>query len=162
MVFKYCPACGERLSSRVIGQEGAVPFCPGCQRPWFPLFPSAVCVLGVNSRGEALFARQERIPGLCLISGFIKPGETAEETALREWREETGLSLSRLRSVGTHWYARDGVLMHLFTGDTQDGPVHPSEELLDAFFLPIPDALPRIDPSSTGVLALIRAVSEPG
>ena len=156
MTFSYCPMCGARLVSRTLGQEGEVPFCSGCQKPWFRMFPSAVCVLALNPSGEGLFVTQRRIPGLCLVSGFIAPGETAEETAVREVREETGLTLLNGRLLATHWYRRDGVLMHLILGRVDEGRPVPSEELTEAFFLPLKEAAPRVDPSSTGVLALLE------
>jgi 8-oxo-dGTP pyrophosphatase MutT (NUDIX family) len=49
--------------------------------------------------------------------GHLEPGESAEEAALRECREETGMSLfEMIGSLGTtDWYFRvDGVLVHKF------------------------------------------------
>ena len=156
MFFRYCPECGAPLALRQIGDDQSVPFCEGCDKPWFPMFPSAVCVLCLRPDGQALFVRQERIPGLSLITGFIAPGETAEQAAVRETGEETGLPAASVRYLGTHWYRRDGVLMHLITARVPDHPPVLSPELTEAVFLPVRDGLSLVDPSSTGVLTLLR------
>ena len=156
MEFSYCPTCGERLNKREYGQEGSVPYCPVCLRPWFPVFPSAVCVLALNPAGKGLFVTQPRIPGLALVSGFIKPGERAEETAVREIKEETGLDLTDQVLKATHWYERDGVLMHLFIGHISEQTPVLSEELDTFRMMDVREALPLVDATSTGIRRLLN------
>lgn len=49
-----------------------------------------------------------------LPKGTPAPGESLEETAVREVTEETGLQVRILDKVGTveYWFARDGVRYH--------------------------------------------------
>lgn len=49
-----------------------------------------------------------------LPKGTPNPGETTEETALREVSEETGLDVEIVRKVGVveYWFARQGVRYH--------------------------------------------------
>ena len=101
MHFKYCPDCGALLSSRVLGDEGAVPWCDGCSRPWFDMFPVAVIALVYNRRGEVLLLRQNYISTEFhnLVSGYVTPGEDAETCARREIMEETGQEVEQLELV---------------------------------------------------------------
>ncbi len=49
-----------------------------------------------------------------LPKGTPDPGETTEETALREVSEETGLEVRILEKIGVveYWFAREGVRYH--------------------------------------------------
>jgi 8-oxo-dGTP pyrophosphatase MutT (NUDIX family) len=51
-----------------------------------------------------------------LPKGGPNPGESMEETALREVREETGLDVAIQGKIGTieYWFARQGVRYHKF------------------------------------------------
>lgn len=93
MKFTYCPDCGEKLIPKTLGDEGDVPFCEKCGRPFFPMFSTCVICLCVNEQGEAALIKQSymKTEHYILVSGYIKPGETAECTALREIEEEIGI-----------------------------------------------------------------------
>jgi ADP-ribose pyrophosphatase len=70
-----------------------------------------VVVLPVDSKGNALLVRQFRHPVnkelLELPAGSIDPGETPEEAATRELREETGYKPGKLEKLGG-FYAAPG------------------------------------------------------
>lgn len=103
LIFRFCPDCGARLTSRDFGDDHGVPWCDSCCRPWFPLFPSAIIALVYNDRGEVLLLRQNYISTEFhnLVSGYITPGENAEQCARREILEETGLHVDRLSARGS-------------------------------------------------------------
>ena len=42
MRHTFCPDCGQRLTARALGDEGLVPWCDGCQRPWFDSFSTCI------------------------------------------------------------------------------------------------------------------------
>ena len=104
MHFKYCPECGSRLIEKEIGDEGKVPFCEKCKNPLFDMFSACIIVLVVNEYDEAVLLRQEYISEKYynLVSGYMKPGETAEVTAEREVYEEIGVQLCSLEPVKTY------------------------------------------------------------
>ena len=103
MRFHYCPDCGSKLELRQIGDEGDTPWCPQCQRPLFDQFSTCIIALVVNDREEAAILRQGYISQQYgnLVSGYMVPGETAEECASREIEEELGLRVTGLELVRT-------------------------------------------------------------
>ena len=85
-----------------------------------------------------------------LTSGFICPGETAEEAAKREVKEELGLELEDLESGGTYWLARRDQLMHGFIGSCRKKPLAVSQELDSADWVPAMEVPKYIYPERYG------------
>lgn len=92
----HCPRC----ASREITWHSTNNFeCKGCGFTLFLNVASAVAVI-IESEGKILFGIRKNEPGrgmLDLPGGFADPGESAEECARREVREETGVDLTSLR-----------------------------------------------------------------
>ena len=76
MRFRHCPDCGQILGSRVLGDEGAVPWCEKCGRPWFPMFSCCVICLVHSADGQVLLLNQNYISTqyMNLVSGYVTPG----------------------------------------------------------------------------------------
>lgn len=121
MRYLYCPKCGTKLIGKAAGDDGDVPFCTSCNRYWFDRFSCCVIVLVANEYDELAMIRQYRLSERywTYVAGFITPGETAEEAARREVKEELGLELDRLEYGGTYWFADHEQLMHGFIGFTR-------------------------------------------
>jgi len=151
MKFKYCPECGAKLGSRELGEEGAVPWCGECARPWFDMFPSAVISLVYNEKGEVLLLRQEYISHEFrnLVSGYIKPGEDAETTARREISEETGLEVKELELICTKWFPKKEMLMIGFFARVDTTELHLSDEVDAAAWYPADEILGLLHQSPT-------------
>lgn len=68
-------------------------------------FPESACIFVTDALNRFLVVRQFRKPSGCftfeLPGGVVRGGETPEETALRELKEETGLQLSTSRFLFT-------------------------------------------------------------
>lgn len=84
----------------------------------------AVTVLPYDPRGDRVhlveqfrfgpYARGDRYPWILEpIAGRIDPGETPEQTARREAREEAGLELGRLLQVGTYYPSPGAMSEHV-------------------------------------------------
>lgn len=133
MRFEYCPSCGERLGEKAIGDEGLVPFCYKCERPWFSFsYPCVIC-LCVNEQGEVLLIKQSYGENrFVLVAGFIKSGENAEEAALREVKEETGLSVNSLKFAFSSYYEPSDSLMFGFICRVKKGEFTLSGEVEQA------------------------------
>ncbi len=72
-------------------------------------------VVRAGARGpEVVLAGRVADGSWVFPKGTPDPGETIEETALREVREETGLDVRIKRPLGTmdYWFAADGVRVH--------------------------------------------------
>ena len=133
MHFSHCPNCGQKLASRVLGDEGLVPWCETCSRPWFDAFSTCIIAAVMNQKGEVLLQRERRRPDReVLAAGFIKPGESAEDTARREIAEETGLTVTSMRYVASYPHMNGDMPMLGFAAQAE-GDLQPSDsEILSA------------------------------
>lgn len=107
----------------------------------------------------------------CLPKGTVEKGESPEETAQREVREETGITGHIVRKLGdiTYWYqSRDeGVryfktvsffLMSYVSGDTGDH----DRELDEVMWVPLQEAEARLSyPGERDMMARARAALQP-
>ena len=126
MHHTFCPDCGARLVSRPLGDEGLVPWCDECGRPWFDTFSTCIIAAVMNQKGEVLLQRETRRPDReVLVAGYIKPGESAEDAARREIAEETGLTSTALRYIASYPHM-DGNMLMLGFAATAEGDVHSS------------------------------------
>ncbi len=157
MRFKFCPECGEKLIMKPIGDEGDVPFCEKCSRPWFDMFSSAVIVLVVNEYGEAALLRQDYLSTehRVLVSGYIKPGESAEETARREVAEEIGIELTDEQLVGTYWFAKKGMMMIGFIANAKKAEFTLSGEVDGADWVAAEEAIKLVHHKGSVSYALL-------
>jgi NAD+ diphosphatase len=89
--YKYCPRC-----AREFDRSGPVNTCPACGLQWFnPPAPGANILL-VDGEGRILLGRRGREPSIGkweLPGGFIEAGESLEDGAVREAKEELGLDI---------------------------------------------------------------------
>ena len=122
MQFKFCPEFGEKLITKTIGDEGETSFCENCGRPWFIFsYPCVICLLTDGAGKYALIRQTYATRNYVCVAGFIKEHETAEQTALREIREETGLEVLNMRYISSYYYSKHDNLMlgYLCTVNTE-------------------------------------------
>ncbi len=157
MTFKFCPDCGALLSSRVLGDEGAVPWCDVCDKPWFPMFPVAVICLVINEEGQVLLLNQNYISTQYrnLVSGYVTPGERCEETAMREIEEETGLRPLSVELKGTWWFEKKQMMMVGFFARVAKAPLKLSSEVDGASWHDPSEALELVHPHSYSVSRIL-------
>lgn len=152
MHYKYCPDCGNKLIGKHAGDDGDVPFCESCDKFWFDTFASASIILVANEYNEIVLLSQSYLSDKykSFVSGYIKPGETAESTAIREVEEEIGIKLDRIESAGTYWFDLKGILMHAFIGYAKKSEFVLSEEVDEAMWVPAEEASKMLFPDSEG------------
>lgn len=134
MKFIHCPNCGEKLVQKSIGDEGLMPFCNSCDKPIFDMFNTCIITLVVNELGEVALIKQGYVSqtNYVLIAGYIKAGERAEETALREVEEEVGLIPHSLRYIRSYYYEKRDMLMLGFVAFVDKKEFHISGEVDEA------------------------------
>ncbi len=95
--------------------------------------------------------------------GHMEPGKSACEIALQEAWEEAGLAgLVRHDPIGSYFYGKDGQVCHVivFLLDvTGQSDVYPEMNFRQRVWLPIPQALARID--DEGLRLLLREAALP-
>ena len=148
MRYHYCPKCGAKLSLRQLGDDGEVPWCASCETPWFDTFSTCVIALVTDGEGQVALLRQAYISKRYanLVSGYMQPGETAEEAAAREIGEELGLETTELRFVSTYWFEKKDMLMVGFIARVDKRDFRLSQEVDQAVWVSPEQALDMVHP----------------
>ena len=107
-------------------------FCEQCNEPLYENPIPATCLVVVDNRNRVLLVKRSVEPKKgfwCLPGGFMELGETPEKSALRELKEETGLSgqinmllgVSSNPSAQYHSVLMIGFLVKSYTGNLVAG-----------------------------------------
>lgn len=109
MGARFCMNCGKELVTRPSRSGQALrQTCPSCKRTFYDT-PYIVAATLPISDGRVILVRRATDPGSGLWSyagGYLEEGETLENAALRETREETGLEVNLTGLLGV--YSRPG------------------------------------------------------
>ena len=113
MHFKYCPHCGNKLIDKEIGDEGFIPFCENCDIPLWDMFTTSIIAAVVNEQNEVALLRQNYVStsSYVCVAGIMKIGESAEDTVIREVKEELGLDVIDLEFIRSYPYEKKEMLM---------------------------------------------------
>lgn len=141
---RHCSRCGA--------ETGQIPAswgvrCTSCGSEHYPHIHPCAIVL-VRRGDELLLARKpEWQPDRYgLVAGFLDFGESLEECAIREVREETGIEIANVRYVGSQNWPFPAQLMAGFVADYAGGKIRVDPtELEDARWFQL-GSLPQIPP----------------
>jgi NAD+ diphosphatase len=139
---QFCGRCGNPTETRT-GERAKS--CPRCGLFNFPRVAPAIIVAVVRDR-KLLLARARRFPTeiYSVIAGVVEPGDSLEDCAHREIREETGIGIRNLRYFGSQSWPFPHSLMVAFTAEHAEGEIAiDGTEIVDAGWYR-PDSLPRI------------------
>lgn len=131
MRFTYCPHCGNKLVQKEIGDEGRIPFCEKCGVPLWDMFTTSIIAAVVNEQKEIALLRQNYVSTtnhVC-VAGIMKIGESAEDTVVREVKEELGLTVNELAFVRSYPYEKKEMLMLGFKACVKKADFHLSGEV---------------------------------
>lgn len=162
MRYTYCPVCGEKLSEKIIGDEGKVPYCSWCQKPWFP--SSNICVIAAvfSESGKIALIRQsyrdaERF--VC-VAGYVKEGETAEEAVKREVLEEIGVNICGIKYIKSCYHHKSDNLMLGFAARAIEEKFTLSGEVMEAEWMTPALALKALENSSIAKALVAESIEK--
>lgn len=146
--WKYCPWCGELLSSRFIeGRDRS--YCEKEDRCLYENPLPATTSIVINE-GRILLVLRNREPGAgcwALPGGFIETGESPVKAAARELEEETGIRAFDPKLIDTihqeSEFYQTTILIIGYRFDRFEGEIIAGDDADDARFFPI-DKIPPI------------------
>lgn len=128
---RFCPCCGSKMEWRYSGLGRQ---CSACGEKRYPVSSPCSIVL-VRRKHELLMIHKSAwVDGrYSLPSGFMELGESLEECAVREVREETGIEIQNLRYAGSQNWPFPAQLLVGFTAEYAGGEIRiATSELADA------------------------------
>ena len=128
---RYCGACGGALAYARAGWLGR---CTQCRTEHYPRTDPAV-IVAVSDGARLLLGRQASWPArrYSTLAGFVEPGETLEQTVVREVFEESGVRVRGCRYLASQPWPFPSSLMLGFVAEAgPDEPRANDEELEDA------------------------------
>ena len=162
MSSNYCRECGTKLVPRELENEGIVPYCPECRQYRFPQYNVAVSMIVVNEeKDEILLIQQYGRPSYILVAGYVSRGEALEDAVAREVREETGMTVSRVKFNRTKFFEKSDTLMCNFTAFVKDSSeLDPNYEIDSCAWFTREEARANIRPNSLAEWFLVSYLEE--
>ena len=148
MHFTFCPHCGAKLGSVPFGDDGRVPWCKACHKPFFDIFPVVAITMVVNEAEEVALLKPKYMSEQYynFVSGYVQPGEESELCAAREVQEEIGVQARDVHFVCSHWESEQQMLLLGFVARATKGDFTLSEEINAAKWVPAAEALNLVYP----------------
>jgi len=132
--YRFCPRCGGGLSrKRLKTNEPERLVCASCQFVFF-LDPKLAACSIFRLDGKIVLGRRAIEPGLgrwVFPGGFVDRGETVEEAAIREAREEMNVEVRLLELVNVYSYAQRPVVIVVFAAEVMGGELRAADECLE-------------------------------
>jgi len=142
--MEYCAHCSHKLAVQEI--YGRLrPICPSCGFIVFQGPKVAVGILAARA-GRLLMTRRNIDPGKGkwgFPAGYMDIDEAVEETARREFKEETGFDVRIDGLIGVYSLVERGVLLVAYAGTIVGGTLNMDHETQAVDFF-APDNLPDL------------------
>lgn len=163
MKYKFCPKCGAELKMRNSFDEGEIPYCEVDDIMYFDL-PKPCVVVAVIREHEILLMKQSYIykDSKVLVSGYVTVGENVEETVIREVKEETGITISNLKYLGSDVIPPAELLMLTFMAEYVEGELVKSNEVEWVDWSKLEDALDEMKEDKVGKRVVRKVLKELG
>ncbi|AOA73877.1 NAD(+) diphosphatase [Stenotrophomonas rhizophila] len=127
---RFCGVCGGAVA---FTRGGFIGRCVACSTEHYPRVDPAV-IVAVESNGRLLLGRQANWAPrrYSVLAGFVEPGESLEQTVVREVFEESKVRVRSCRYLGTQPWPFPGALMLGFSATAEDDVPTVDGELEDA------------------------------
>lgn len=127
---RFCGACSAPLEYARAGWLGR---CTGCGIEHYPRTDPAV-IVAVTDGSRLLLGRQAAWPAgrYSTLAGFVEPGETLEQTVVREVFEESAVRVTGCRYLASQPWPFPASLMLGFIADAGPDAPQVTDELEDA------------------------------
>ncbi len=138
--YRFCPRCQTKLDIK----EENIARCGKCNFVFYNNPATAVVILLINNEGKILLGKRKNEPKKDYWDnpgGFVDVGESAEETVVREMREETGLNISIEKYLGSipDIYGIGPTLNLVYTVKSQGGEPQPHDDVVELKWFAIKD-----------------------
>ena len=127
---RFCGACGGAIEFQRGGWQG---HCAQCGLDHYPRTDPAV-IVAITDGERLLLGRQASWPArrYSTLAGFVEPGETLEQTVVREVMEESGVRVRSSRYLASQPWPFPSSLMLGFIAEAEPDQPQANEELEDA------------------------------
>ena len=154
---RFCGSCGGALQD---DKFETARICPFCGNVFFPRISPAVIVL-VKKDGKFLLVRQNQGNSNVYTcpAGFLEPGESIEDCAIREVKEVCGISITNIKYCSSQQWPYPDQLLIGVTADWAEGELVSQRNELDEAKWFLPDNLPPVPKAGSMVYELIKNFS---
>ena len=132
---RYCPRCGKHADVKFPRSLT----CPHCGYSAFYNPKPVACAITTNTNNELLLLRRGFQPQRGLWSmpgGFVDLGESTEDAAIRETKEEIGVDITLEHLVGVYSRSTDRIVVVVYAARTTGTPTLTEEALEIGAFEP--------------------------
>lgn len=157
--MSYCFQCGNKLINKECDNDGEIPYCEKCEMFRFPTFSSAISAIILSpNKNKVLLIQQYGQADNILVAGYINKGEDAEQTLVREVKEEIGLNIEDYQYMKSRYFERTNTLMCNFICTVDSEELNNTNSEIDkAQWFTFEDALKHIKSKSLAEEFLIYA-----
>jgi ADP-ribose pyrophosphatase YjhB (NUDIX family) len=137
--FRFCPLCGGGLEKKQIkDQEPDRLVCSSCSFVFY-LDPKVAAVTVTLFEEQIVLVKRAISPGYgkwVIPGGFVDRGETLEEAAVRETREETNLQVQIISLLNVYSYPGNTVVVAAYLAQVVAGVPEALDETLEVGLFP--------------------------
>ncbi|PJI08242.1 MULTISPECIES: NAD(+) diphosphatase [Clostridium] len=151
MQYEYCPVCGKKLKKKYSFDEGEVPYCEYDDIMFFDT-PKPCIIVAVIRENYILLLEQNYTfkDSKVLVSGYVKNGETIEETVIREVKEEVGIDVKKPEYLGSYYLDSKEIIMITFMAEYSSGEITKSSEVDGAYWVSMKNVLHEMNEDKIG------------
>lgn len=146
-MINYCVQCGRKLIYKRIGDEGEQKYCPDCSKFYFDNPASCILAAIINEKNQVLLLKQNYISAsnYTLCSGYLKKGDTLEDTVVREVFEETGQRVISCEYVQSYYFAPKNLIMSGFIAHVISSEFSKSNEVDGLLWTDLENAVDMVE-----------------